>query len=253
MAGRMLLAGLLVLVTSGTAAAQVLDIEARYWLADLDGSAKIEGDSIPGTSLDLDGDLDVEDADLLELRLTIGTGLNSKLRFAYTYGEFDGNRTLDQSIEFAGTTFAAGSRVESDIAVHYGRIGWAWQFLAVPGIFKIGPLLEVKGLVVDTSLRGRAAGDAVRESALVPMVFPTVGLMANVTPLDWLEIFAEVSGIPFGDLGHIVDADAGVRVTPLPLLSIFAGYRLLDARIDIDDDVAELTLSGPFLGASVRF
>ena len=80
------------------------------------------------------------------------------------------------------------------------------------------------------------------------------GLVFNpATPLDWLEIFAEVSGIPFGDLGHIVDADAGVRVTPLPLLSIFAGYRLLDARIDIDDDVAELTLSGPFLGASVRF
>jgi hypothetical protein len=85
------------------------------------------------------------------------------------------------------------------------------------------------------------------------MAFPTVGAMANLTPLTWLEVFAEISGIPFGDLGHVVDAEAGVRILPFPLLSVSAGYRVLDARIEIDDDLADLTLSGPFLGASLRF
>ena len=177
MAGRMLLAGLLVLVTSGTAAAQVLDIEARYWLADLDGSAKIEGDSIPGTSLDLDGDLDVEDADLLELRLTIGTGLNSKLRFAYTYGEFDGNRTLDQSIEFAGTTFAAGSRVASvfltrEMFQRAGAAGGDSEGLidvprSIAGVEAVALLREVGDGEWKISLRSRGAVDVIRPGPAV--------------------------------------------------------------------------------------
>ena len=137
--------------------------------------------------------------------------------------------------------------------LHYGRIGWAWQFIAVPGIFKIGPLLELKGLVIDASLRSRGAGANVHDSAVLPMAFPTVGAMANVTPVKWLDVFAEVSGIPFGDLGHIVDAEAGVRVIPLQFLSVSAGYRVLDVRLGKDDNFGRLNLAGPFLGASLRF
>jgi hypothetical protein len=85
------------------------------------------------------------------------------------------------------------------------------------------------------------------------MAFPTAGAMANVTPVKWLDVFAEVSGIPFGDLGHIVDAEAGVRVIPLPFVSVSAGYRVLDVRLGKDDNFARLNLTGPFLGASFRF
>lgn len=253
MAGRLVIAAALVLAGFGAAQAQVVDIEGRYWFADLDAATRVESDSIPGTRIDLDRDLGMDGDNLPEIRLGIGTGLNSRFRLAYTHGEFEGARTLERGIEFAGTTFAATSRVESELELHYGRIGWAWQFIAVPGIFKIGPLFELKGLVVDASLRGRGAGSDVRESQVLAMAFPTVGAMANLTPLRWLEVFAEISGIPFGDLGHVVDAEAGVRIIPFPLLSVSAGYRVLDARIEIDDDLADLTLSGPFLGASLRF
>lgn len=250
----LILATLIVLAAPQATFAQLVDLEGRYWFADLDASAKVKDGSIPGTRLDFGEDLSVDGENLPELRLTFSTGLNSKIRLAYLQGTFEGDTTLDRSIEFAGTTFTASTRVDSELELYYGRIGWAWQFVAVPGIFKIGPLLEVKGLVVDATLRTRGLGTTVRESKILPMAFPTVGAMLNVTPLAWLDVFAEVSGIPFGDLGHVLDAEAGVRFVPVRFFTVSAGYRIFDMRVGKDDDsFAKLKLTGPFIGASFRF
>jgi hypothetical protein len=247
----LLVAALLVLLAPERTLAQIVDIEGRYWFTDLDASVRVESGSIPGTRIDVGQDLDVDDANLPEVRLTFSTGLSSKLRLAYLQGNFDGQTTLGQSIQFSGRTFGANTRVDTDLDLYYGRIGWTWQFPVVPDVFRLGPLLEVKGLVIDTTVR--SPGTGLRESALLPMVFPTVGAMLSVTPIAALEIFAEVSGMTFGSLGHVVDAEAGVRFIPIRFLTLSAGYRVFDARIEHDDDFAKLKLTGPFVGASFRF
>lgn len=249
----LVLAGFMVLLGHGAAFAQFVDIEGRYWFTDLDASAKVKGNSIPGTDIDLDRDLGVDNENLPELRLTLNTGLNSKLRLAYLRGDFEGDQTISRTFQFGGKTFTANSRVDTEMELHYGRIGWAWQFLAFPGIFKIGPMLELKGLVVDASIRTRGAGTSVHESEVLPIAFPTAGVMANVTPHRFVDVFAEVSGVPFGDLGHVVDAEAGVRFIPIRFFSVSAGYRIFDVRVGTDDTFAKVRLSGPFVGASVRF
>jgi hypothetical protein len=231
--------------------AQIVDVEGRYWFTDLDASTRVESGSIPGTRIDLGQDLRVDDANIPEARLTFSTGLNSKLRLAYLQGSFDGDTTLGQSIQFAGRTFAASTRVDTDLDLYYGRIGWTWQFVAVPGIFKIGPLLELKGVVVDATIRSPATG--IRESATLPMAFPTVGAMLNVTPIAPLDLFVEVSGMAFGDFGHVVDAEIGLRFIPVRFFTVSAGYRVFDLRVSNDDDFAKLRLTGPFVGASFRF
>ena len=247
----LLVAALLVLLAPDRTVAQIVDVEGRYWFTELDASTRVESGSIPGTRLDFGQDLDLDDANIPEIRLTFATGLNSKLRLAYLQGNFDGETTLGQSIQFSGTTFGASTRVDTDLDLYYGRIGWTWQFPVVPGKFRIGPLVEVKGLVIDATIRSRTTG--FRESALLPMAFPTVGAMLSVTPISALDIFAEVSGMTFGSYGHIVDAEAGVRFIPIRFLTLSAGYRVFDVRVEHDDDFAKLRLTGPFIGASVRF
>lgn len=247
----LLLGGLLVLLAPDHTAAQIVDVEGRYWFTDLDASTRVESGSIPGTRLDFGQDLDVDDANLPEIRVTFATGLNSKLRLAYLQGNFDGETTLGQSIQFSGRTFGASTRVDTDLDLYYGRIGWTWQFPVVPGKFRIGPLVEVKGLVIDATIRSPATG--LRESASLPMAFPTVGAMLSVTPISALDIFAEVSGMTLGSFGHIVDAEAGVRFIPIRFLTLSAGYRVFDVRVEHDDDFAKLKLTGPFIAASVRF
>jgi hypothetical protein len=128
----------LVLLSQAPAAAQVIELEGRYWFADLDGSAQVTSDSVPGTKFDLTNDLGVEDENLPEVRLTFRTGPNSLIRLAYLYGKFEGDTVLDQTIQFNGTTFAASTPVQSEFELHYGRLGWAYMFPVVPGIFRVG-------------------------------------------------------------------------------------------------------------------
>ena len=80
-------------------------------------------------------------------------------------------------------------------------------------------------------------------------------MVLDVTPppLPMLHVFAEVSGLPAGDLGHIVDAEVGVRYIPIRFFTVSAGYRIFDIGIGRNDDVAQLTLRGPFVGMSFRF
>ena len=247
----LILSALILLLAPERTIAEIVDVEGRYWFATLDASTKVESGSLPGTRIDVGQDLRVDDANLPEVRLTFSTGLNSKLRLTYLQGNFDGATTLSQSIQFAGTTFGASTRVESDLDLYYGRVGWTWQFNAVPGIFKIGPLLELKGVVVDATIR--SPGTGLRESTVFPMAFPTVGGMLSITPIAALEIFAEVSGMTFGDFGHVVDAEAGLRFIPVRFVAVSAGYRVFDLRVSNDDDFAKLKLTGPFVGASFRF
>src|SRR3954466_12462684 len=168
----LILTALILLLAPDRTVAQIVDVEGRYWFATLDASTKVESGSLEGTHIDVGQDLRVDDANLPEVRLTFATGLNSKLRLPYLQGDFGGATTLGQSIQFAGTTFGANTRVDTELDLYYGRVGWTWQFVAIPGIFKIGPLVEAKGVVVDATIR--SPGTGVRESALLPMAFPTI-------------------------------------------------------------------------------
>ena len=84
-------------------------------------------------------------------------------------------------------------------------------------------------------------------------MIPTLGAILNIQPIAALDIFAEVSGMSFGSLGHVVDAEAGLRFIPVRFVTLSAGDRVFDVRIDFDDDLTKLQLTGPFVGASVRF
>lgn len=250
----LVLAAIVLALAAPPAWGQILvELEGRYWVPDLDASIKVDDDSLPGTDIDLEDDLGLDREEAPEGRLTIRTGLVSRLRLAYTRLAFDADETLERTIQFGGETFAAGQTVASEVEVHYGRVGWFWQPVTVPGILRFGPLFEVKGFWVEASIETRGPGPTVSETERFPLALPTVGLALEVTPHDLIQLFVEASGVPLGDLGHVVDAEAGVRLTPLPILAISAGYRAFDVRIGDDDDKAELTLFGPFVGAVLRF
>ena len=247
------MAALAVLVTGHVAVAQVVDFEGRYWFTELEAHVKTSSDAIPGSNIDLTEDLGVEGINAPEGRLTFWPGRNHRIRLAYTRLQFDGDETLARTITFSGTTFSASSRVTTDLDIHYARIGWIWQPLTIPDLLKFGGLVDVKGAVVDASLRTRGASPEVKRSASVPFALPTLGLALDVTPLPMLQLFAEVSGLPAGGLGHVVDAEAGVRFVPIRFFTLLAGYRILDIRAEEGGDSAKLRLHGPFVGASLRF
>jgi hypothetical protein len=247
------LTALAVLLVPGVAFAQLVELEGRYWFTDLKASVNAKSGSVPGTDIDFADDLGLESGDAPEARLTFFAGPFSRIRLAYTHLNFEGDKTLGRTITFAGDTFTANARVASELEIHYGRVGWLWQPLTIPGKLRFGGLLEAKGFFIDASLRTRGTTPAVKESAFFPLVLPTLGLALDVTPLPKGNLFAEASGLPAGDLGHIVDAEAGIRFVPIRFFSLSTGYRIFDIRVGESDDFAKLRISGPFVGASLRF
>lgn len=241
-------------VMHGVASAEPLvELEGRYWIADVSASAKVKSGLVAGTDIDFKDDLALGAENLPELRLTVFTGLNSKIRLAYTRASFDGEKTLGKDIQFSGTTFSANTRVATELDVNYVRLGWAWQFLTIPTKVKFGPLLEAKAFLVDASLKTRGLTPSLRESETFLIGFPTVGLALDVSAHEIINLFAEASGLPAGDFGHIVDAEVGVKLIPLKNLTISGGYRVFDIRAGDNSNFARLRLFGPFVGVSLRF
>lgn len=248
-----LLIGAFVLLAPGLALAQLIELEGRYWFTNLDARARVDSNSLSGTNVDFTDDLDLDDEDAPGVRVTLGLPLNNKIRLAYTFLSFDGDTTLDQSINFNGSTFTAGSQVSSDLEIHYGRLGWIWQPIAIPGILKLGPMLELKGVVIDANVETRGVSPSIEEGKELGLILPTVGAALDFTAIPKVDLFAEISGLPAGSLGHVLDAEAGIRVNPLPFFTISAGYRLFDVKIEHSDDSVKARLQGPFVGASLRF
>ena len=250
---RLLVNVALLVALPGVTAAQRVELDGRYWAPDVSAEAKIEGGSLSGTTFDFKKDLRIDDEPLADLRLSVFTGPNSKLRLAYTHAGYDGDTTLGRTIQFNGAVYPATTRVVSELDVHYARLGWIWQIPVIPGKLKLGPILEAKGFVVEATLEAPATTPRLRETETLAIVIPSVGLVLDVSPRPAVDLFAEVSGLTVGDPGHVVDAEAGVRITLMKFLTVTGGYRFFEVRGEEDASFARLRLSGPFVGATLRF
>jgi hypothetical protein len=244
----------MVFVSVGLAYAESekFEAEARYWFTDLESKASVTSSGVTGTDIDLKDDLGIGDENLLEARLAWNTGPNSKIKFAYTQVGYSGSKNVDKTITFEGKTYTVGTNVESDLDIQYLRLGWAWQFINLAeGKVKLGTLLDVKALMLEASLDAPSLGFS--ESADFAGALPTVGLVLDLNPIEKVNLFAEVSGLTAGDYGYFIDTEFGIKLTPMKNFSFSAGYRIFDMKFENDPDYAELTISGPFIGGTLKF
>ena len=230
-----------------------VELEGRYWITDFTAEAKVTESGI-GTDIDLKDDLGLKDEDLPDVRFTWNTGPKSKLRLAYSQVAYSGDETIERTIEFAGETYTVGTRVITDFDVKYLRLGWAWQFINIAnGRVKLGTLLEAKGALIDISLDAPYLIPPIKESERFIGGLPTVGAALDINPHKLVNIFAEVSGIYAGKYGYFLDGEAGIKIIPIKYVSILGGYRILDFQVEDDPDLAQLRISGPFVGITLRF
>jgi hypothetical protein len=230
-----------------------LEFEGRYWFTDLEGRVKVTDADI-GTDINLKRDLDIEDEGYPEVRLTWYTGKKSKIRLAYTQVDYDGDANIQRTILFDGTTYNVGTRVVTDLDIKYVRIGWAWQFINIDnGFLKLGTLIEGKGFWGKTTLEAPDLVPALREKEKFVFALPTIGAALDINPHKMLNIFAEGSGLTAGRYGYMYDAEVGMKLIPIRILSIIGGYRLLGFKAEHHDDFAKARVHGPFVGVTVRF
>jgi len=247
------------LASVGTvASAQVLELEGRYWPATLTATIRVTGDhaEVPSdlSTIDLKSDLGLKDKNLKDLRLTLATGPNSRLRVAYVKMDYSANQDVTRTILFNGQLYTVGTRVLTKLNLEYWRYGWVWEFVGGRSSkVSFGTLLEAKKISVDAGLSAPELAPPVDEKKSFSATVPSIGLVLDINPSRVLNIFAEASGMSWGDRGHAVDGEAGLKLILGSHLVVTGGYRYFDLEVKDEPDFAKLKNSGPFLGAGLRF
>lgn len=243
---------LLVLLASTALADEMLSFKGGYLSLNPDGDVAVSSSDIPGTVLDLDDDLGMDDSDdfFLEAALQLGS---FRLFAAYLPINFSGDSVLSENIVFSGETFVTGSRVESEVDIDIYEAGLAWFLINVddlPVRIQVGPEVSVK--YIDTYVKLRDGDLDLSESEDFGVPLPTVGVRGRLAVADFLGVVGRAGYAEYSD-NSFMDVDAQIEFSPLPLVGLFAGYRYLDIDVDESDVLIDATFSGPYAGALIRF
>ncbi len=233
----------------------VLELEGRYWFADLKASARFD-DVVRGTDINLDRDLDLREENFPEGRLIWYTGPKSSLFFDATWAKWEGEETLERTVAIRDRTFDIGVRVASALDFQLYRIGWVWQFIdASDGLIRFGTLFDIRAVVADFSIEGELnnISQSAEEDLTVPLA--SLGLALDINPVKWINLFVRGSGFPNTPYGYFISGEAGIKIIPFKYFSVVGGYRYEDfnAHNTSDTTQVKLRLVGPFAGLSLRF
>lgn len=241
---------LLMSVTTNLYAEPVLELEGMFWMPSLDAKAKVVENG-QGTEVDFSEDLGVEDEDFTEIRLSIQSSANTKLRFGYSQVDYSGDAIITDTYIFDGTTYPIGNRVVSKLDMDYLRLGFLIDLNRQSKINEFGTILELKGFSGSASLNDLTLG--VTEEEDFDVILPTIGLYFKTQVVPSLFMYGEISGLPAGSLGYLLDGEVGLRLQPFENLSVCAGYRMLTIDAEDDEDYAEVSTDGAFISAIISY
>jgi hypothetical protein len=226
-------------IFTGTNAFALVDLEGRYWITTIDDEIK---SGTTGTNINFIDDLGVDDKEnFFDVRATLEFG-SHKLRYGYMPLSWEGTKTITRDIVFAGQTFSASGTVNTELDVAYHRLGYEYDIIDALNN-RLGVIFEVKYFDIDASL----SSTGVNGTASVKAPVPTIGIAAQAGLPFLLSVGGEITGMSLGSSAWIVDAEAGVNFKPAPFVVVSGGYRLLKLHLDYDDDLADISVQGPFV------
>ena len=226
---------------------------ALYWFPSFKADIKVDDSGVTGDNLNLKDTLGVEDESFPSFEVFVGHGRHH-LSVAYTPIDYSGSTTLTQKITFNGQTFAAGSKVDTDLKLKMLDLEYRYTFLDMENIlagFSLDLIGQIKYIDGEAKINAPAANTGSNFTFRAPM--PMVGLGAHIGLLqDLLEVRAKVTGIGYSG-NYFYEALADLSYTPFPFLDIHAGYKMMRLKIDYNDLFLDSEFAGPFVGLTVSF
>lgn len=246
------------LVEDGRKADQQVTVTARYFRPKL--TAKVKSDDIQkyysSSKVDLVDTLNIDDkSNSPELLFSY-----RNMKLDYLHFSTDGNANLtNEPVKVNDYEFNGNAKTDLDFdylkfdvtnpLYHTDNLNVDWSY----GIAAMHWKAEVKG---DATVRksGQVAYNEHRsETADFAAPIPMIGLKASAAIGNNFSAHAAISGLPLGNYGHIFDSELGIAYFPADNVDIQAGYRIIDLKIDRDDDYGQFKLAGPWAGVRVWF
>ena len=244
------------LVEDGRKADQQVTVTARYFRPKL--TAKVKSDDIQkyysSSKVDLVDTLNIDDkSNSPELLFSY-----RNMKLDYLHFSTDGNANLtNEPVKVNDYEFNGNAKTDLDFdylkfdvtnpLYHTDNLNVDWSY----GIAAMHWKAEVKG---DATVRksGQVAYNEHRSES-VDFTAPMIGFKASAALGSNLSAHASIAGLPLGSYGHIFDSELGLSYYPVSNVDIQAGYRIIDLKIDHDDDYGQFKLDGPWAGVRVWF
>jgi hypothetical protein len=232
-----------------------LEFDAVIWDTSANMSLSNTALGVPGTTIDLKNDLGIQDQKFGGFELILRPAVKHKFRVQLVPVHYSQVATPKTSLIFGGQTYAAGVPVTSTIHWRAWRFGYEYDFAVAPRGF-MGVILDVKYTDTDASLTSAVAPTRTA-SARAPV--PALGGILRVNPASHLALTAEISGFkwPGGWIwsgsGDYLDFDTYATLNFVNAFGVELGYRSFDVDYSLTNDSGSFKLSGPYLGAVLRF
>ena len=213
---------------------------------------------IPGSNIDVQADLNVQQKQMYEIRLVLRPGKHHKIRFNYLPMAYTGQTTLKTDIIFNGIKFPVSADVATDFRWNTYRFGYEGDFVSRHWGY-IGMIIEAKYTDARVELNAPIIG---REFVQARAPIPAIGLAARVYPVKWVAITGEftafklpkgIQGVPTGTEAHYFDWDINGTVNFTHNFGVEVGYRTLDLRYSVEKDNGQARLKGMYFGGIARF
>lgn len=203
------------------------------------------------TNIDFVQEFGIEKKGFPEIRFTVGR--SHKFRFGYIPIKYEADATIRRTITFRDQTFVVGVPASTLIKEDIWRFGYEWDFVSREKGY-VGVIGDLKYVKLDASIDSPALARTAATEQKAPV--PTIGLGGRGYPHPMVSIGGEWTGLKVkrddfeASLG---DWDINGAVTFGGHVGVQAGYRAFTIDFTIDDDIGDIKVKGPYIGAVVRF
>lgn len=233
------------------------DIGVGYWQQTPSGNLGYQA-LTPLDQIDLKDDLhfDKESKPFFRAKVELPLILPNIYLMA-TPMSFEGSGPISRTIHYGNETFSGTANFESKLKLdHYDvALFYPIPLLKTATLGKLNVdlglnirMIDFEGTITGPNVSGITTSASKSLTLYVPMIYAGI----QVKPISAFSIEVEARGIAYGS-NHYYDYIGRLRVNPIPLVFIGAGYRVETIKIDESDVLADIKFSGPFAEAGLSF
>jgi hypothetical protein len=233
----------------------ITELELRGWAPSLRGSVQSSSANLIGSIVRADETLGMDTTrQFLWPKATLHFARNHRIWVSYLDMPFAGDKTLTQTITFAGKTFNVNQTIHSELDVKEIAGGYQYDWLKFSQ-FASHLNLQVHYLDFKAKLSSSVTG-TVSERINVPV--PTIGGGIQVWPVQWLKLHGEFNIFKLGMSGfkgELIDSQTALTLSPWEWVGASVGYRYykIIARDTETNERFDWLQHGPYVSVMVRF
>lgn len=231
---------------------EMVMLKAGYMSLDARGNFGSSAGGVAGTPIDVDSTVRFGRSNQVTAEAAVQMG---DMRAALNYFplNFSGDGVLASAVQYNGRTFASGDTVHASLKADVFDASLTYYILnmdELPSRLQLGVEAAVK--LVHTSARMQDKTTGVTEAVSTTLPIPTLGARGRIAISDLIGLTGRTGYLGYAG-NHFLDSEMQIEFSPLPAMGFYAGYRLIDLKVNHSGVLLDNKFSGPFVGGLVRF